>query len=199
MARTLDKTDIPNRLADAGYALFKQHGYNATGIQQIADLAGVPKGSFYNHFESKEAFAAQIIRNYAAWVSEAWDAAVRNAPPSSPLNTMRHAFGAFIAHHADEGCRGCLVGNFAAEVVEASPSCRDVLSEVLGSWRERLAALIRQAQQAGEVRQDIDAATLSSIFWDAWEGALLRSKIRQSVQPLQEMLSLMLDTFWRPG
>ncbi|MEN9453198.1 MAG: hypothetical protein RLZZ369_2257, partial [Pseudomonadota bacterium] len=44
MARTADKTDIPKRLAEAGYTLFTRLGYNATGIQQITDQAGVPKG-----------------------------------------------------------------------------------------------------------------------------------------------------------
>ena len=54
MARTADKTDIPRRLTAAGHVLFAQHGYNATGIQQITDQAKVPKGSFYNHFATKE-------------------------------------------------------------------------------------------------------------------------------------------------
>ena len=58
MARTADKTDIPRRLTAAGHELFTRCGYHATGIQQITDQAGVPKGSFYNHFDSKEAFAA---------------------------------------------------------------------------------------------------------------------------------------------
>lgn len=195
MPRTADKTDIPNRLTEAGYALFKQHGYNATGIQQITDQAGVPKGSFYNHFESKEAFAAQIIRNYARWVENAWDTGLQSAP-ASPLATIRHLFAGFIAHHEQSGCQGCLVGNFAAEVVEASPHCRSVLGSVMHDWRARLATLIALAQQADEVRQDLDAQTLASFFWDAWEGALLRTKVDHSVQPLKDTLQLMLDKFF---
>ncbi|MGC4062277.1 MAG: TetR family transcriptional regulator C-terminal domain-containing protein [Aquabacterium sp.] len=195
MPRTADKTDIPNRLTEAGYALFKQHGYNATGIQQITDQAGVPKGSFYNHFESKEAFAAQIIRNYAQWVENAWHKGLQDAP-ASPLATIRQLFAMFIAHHAQSGCQGCLVGNFAAEVVEASPHCRSVLSAVMQDWRGRLAMLIAQAQQAGELREDLDAQTMAGFFWDAWEGALLRTKVDNSVQPLEDALRLMLDKFF---
>jgi TetR/AcrR family transcriptional repressor of nem operon len=197
MPRTADKTDIPNRLTQAGYALFKQHGYNATGIQQITDLAGVPKGSFYNHFNSKEAFAAQIIRNYAQWVEDAWAKGMQDAP-ASPLAAIHQLFEGFISHHEQSGCQGCLVGNFAAEVVEASPHCRSVLGSVMQDWRARLAELITQAQQAHEVRQDLDAATLASFFWDAWEGALLRTKVDHNVQPLRDMLRLMLDKFFRP-
>lgn len=195
MPRTADKSDIPNRLTDAGYALFVQHGYNATGIQQITDKAGVPKGSFYNHFDSKEAFAAQIIRHYAQWVDGAWQSCLADAP-ASPLGTIHHLFGRFIDYQQASGCQGCLVGNFAAEVVEASATCRTELGHVMADWRTRLAELIAGAQQADEVRQDIDAHALASCMWDAWEGAVLRAKVEQSVQPLRDTLHLMLDKFF---
>jgi TetR/AcrR family transcriptional repressor of nem operon len=197
MARTADKTDIPNRLTAAGYALFKQHGYNATGIQQITDQAGVPKGSFYNHFESKEAFAAQIIRNYATWVDQAWDTAMQDAPPQA-LGAIRHLFTRFAQHHDETGCQGCLVGNFSAEVAESSLPCRAVLGTVMLAWRERLAALIEQAQHAGDVRTDLSAQTLSGFFWDAWEGAVLRMKIEHRTDPLYDVVRLMLDKFFCP-
>ena len=197
MPRTADKTDIPRRLAAAGYALFNQQGYNATGIQQITEHAGVPKGSFYNHFDSKEAFAAQILRNYADWVDQAWQRGMAGAP-ASPVAAIRHLFGTFIAHHAQAGCQGCLVGNFAAELADASPQCRAVLASVLADWRTRLAALIAQAQQAGEVRQDIEAGALSAFFWDAWEGAVLRTKVDHGVQALHDMLDVMLGRLLRP-
>lgn len=197
MPRTADPTDIPRRLAEAGYALFQQNGYNATGIQQITDKAGVPKGSFYNHYESKEAFAAQVLRNYGKWMGAAWNAGLKDAP-DSPLATLRQVFEQFIAHHEGNGCQGCLVGNFAAEVAEASDACRTELATVLGDWRERMASLIAQAQQAGELRRDVDAHTLADFFWDAWEGAVLRSKIVRNVQPLRDVLRLLLDGFYLP-
>lgn len=195
MPRTADKTDIPNRLCAAGYDLFNTLGYNACGIQQIADQAGVPKGSFYNHFDSKEAFAAQIIRNYGLWVDKAWDAALQDAP-AEPTAAMRHLFGSFIQHHEDTGLKGCLVGNFAAEMAESSGTCRAVLRSVMLGWRERLAALIEQAQAQARIRRDLDALTLSGFFWDAWEGAVLRMKVEHSTQPLKDVVALMLDKFF---
>ena len=192
MPRTADKTDIPRRLAEAGYLLFTRFGYNATGIQQITDQAGVPKGSFYNHFDSKDAFAAQIIRNYATWVGQAWAQCLADAPPDA-LGAIRHIFARFTEHHSRTACQGCLVGNFAAEVAESSASCREVLQSCMDAWRARLAELIARAQQEGSVRQDVDAAVLSSLFWDAWEGALLRMKIAQSTAPLQQTMTVLID------
>lgn len=197
MPRTADPTDIPRRLTEAGYLLFNRHGYNATGIQQITDQAGVPKGSFYNHFDSKEAFATQIIRHYTDWVDEAWELCLADAPPDT-LGAIRHAFARFIEHHASTQCQGCLVGNFAAEVTESSPACRDVLHTSLQAWRQRLAGLLERAQTEGSVRRDLPAATLSLLFWDAWEGALLRMKIERHTGLLSDTVAVLLDVLLAP-
>jgi TetR/AcrR family transcriptional regulator, transcriptional repressor for nem operon len=197
MPRTADKTDIPRRLTEAGYALFNQHGFNATGIQQIADAAGVPKGSFYNHFESKEAFAARIIADYGDKVDAFWADALKDAP-ASPLGTIKHLFKRMAQLQANRGFQGCLVGNFAAEVVEASDACRLALDHVMADWRQRLAVLMAEAQAKGELRQDIAAHALAACFWDAWEGAVLRTKVEQSIQPLEDLLALMLDDLFKP-
>jgi TetR/AcrR family transcriptional regulator, transcriptional repressor for nem operon len=203
MPRTADPTDIPRRLTEAGYALFQQAGYNATGIAQITELAGVPKGSFYNHFDSKEAFAAAILRHYADRVETAWSEALATVPhapqqPATPLATIAHIFQSFASHHARAQCQGCLVGNFAGEMVRASPLCAQVIDDILSTWRQRLAALIALAQGAGQARTDLDALSLSTLFWDAWEGALLRAKIAGHAAPLQDTLTLMLDKMLAP-
>lgn len=199
MARTPGKTTIPTQLIAAGRELFSQHGYNATGIQQITDLAGVPKGSFYNHFDSKEAFAAAIIDQYAEQVGQTWDAMMSAAPPQ-PLAAIAYAFEQMIAHHERAPCwKGCLIGNFAAEMAESSDLCRQRLAAAMAGWRANLADLMRAAQEAGEVRRDMDAAVLAALMWDVWEGALLRMKIEQSVASLRESVGLMLNQFLRPA
>lgn len=199
MPRPPGKTDIPNQLIAAGRELFSQHGYNATGIQQITDLAGVPKGSFYNHFDSKEAFAAAIIDQYAEQLRQTWQAMMSTAP-LQPLAAISHAFAQMIAHHERATCwKGCLIGNFAAEMAESSALCREHLASAMNGWRANLTGLIRTAQEAGEVRGDMDAAVLAALMWDVWEGALLRMKVEQSVTPLRTSIDLMLNHFLRPA
>ena len=126
MPRTANPLEIPERLLEAGLALFLRQGYNGTGIQQITDLAGVPKGSFYNHFSSKEAFGAAIVDRYASYSEASWARMMRDAP-TAPMAVIRHVFDRMIAHHArPQSSSGCLIGNFAAEVALASDVCRDV-------------------------------------------------------------------------
>ena len=193
MPRTADPTDIPERLLAAGLDLFLRQGYNGTGIQQITDQAGVPKGSFYNHFESKEAFAAAIVDLYSEHSKNSWERWMRGAP-EGPMAAIRHVFGAMLDYHERARCSsGCLIGNLAAEVAPASKLCRQRLQVAQLAWRERLAALIRAAQDAAEIRDDVDATALSALTWSAWEGALLRMKVEGSVRPLRECVAMVLD------
>jgi TetR/AcrR family transcriptional repressor of nem operon len=199
MARTADKTDIPNRLTKAGRELFSRHGYNATGIQQITDHAGVPKGSFYNHFDSKEAFAATIIAQYADFLQRSWEAMIDEAPPQ-PMAAIRYVFAQMIAYHERKTLQaGCLIGNFAAEIALSSETCRVALRDAQLAWRDRLVGMISRAQAHGEIRTDIAPAALSGLTWDAWEGALLRMKLERSVEPLRHSVDLMLDHLFQPA
>jgi TetR/AcrR family transcriptional regulator, transcriptional repressor for nem operon len=199
MPRTADPTDIPERLLSAGLDLFLRQGYNATGIQQITDHARVPKGSFYNHFVSKEAFASAIVARYADNMRHSWERMIASAP-EAPMAAIRHVFAQMTDYHERRAdCpSGCLIGNFAAEIALSSEGCRQSLLSAQLAWRERLAGLIATGQAAGEIRADIDATALSALTWSAWEGALLRMKVERSVQSLRDSVALVLDHIYPP-
>lgn len=198
MPRTQDPEAIPQRLVAAGLELFLRQGYNATGIQQIASQARVPKGSFYNHFESKDAFAAVIVGRYSEWMQRSW-ARMMVGAPHTPMAAIRHVFAEMISYHERKpSAVGCLIGNFAAEIASSSPLCRKSLMAAQRGWRERLAGLITAGQAAGEIRLDIDVRTLSALTWSAWEGALLRVKVEGEVTPLRDTTNLMLDKIYPP-
>ena len=197
--RTADPTDIPKRLLSAGFELLLRQGYNATGIQQIADEAGVPKGSFYNHFASKEVFAAAIVDRYSEYSRLSWERMMRDAPAES-MGAIRHVFAQMLAYHERADCSaGCLVGNLAAEVSQSSDACRQSLLAAQLAWRQRLAGLIAAGQARGEIRSDIDALALSALTWSVWEGSLLRMKVEGEVRPLRESILLMLDHIYQPA
>lgn len=198
MPRSSNPKDIPRRLFRAGLHLFLRHGYHATGIQQITDHARVPKGSFYNHFASKEAFAAAIVERYSELMQSSWERMMLSAPPE-PLDAIRHVFAQMLAHHERaESPAGCLIGNFAAEVALSSEPCRQSLLAAQLAWRERLAGLIVAGQAKNEIRSDIDATALSALTWSVWEGSLLRMKVERSVRPLRDSTALILDLLFRP-
>lgn len=198
MSRTADPTFIPESLISAGLDLFLGQGYNATGVQKIASQAGVPKGSFYNHFASKEAFAVAVVARYSDNNAKAWQLMMATAPVG-PLDKIHHVFEQMIAYHeyGDRLC-GCLIGNLAAEIALSSEACRNELLDAQAAWRDRLADLITDAQAAHAVRDDIDAMLLSETTWSLWEGALLRMKIEGSIRPVKQSIAVILDLLYPP-
>ena len=68
---------VRENLLSAGLALFHAQGFNAVGIKEITDTAGVPKGSFYSYYGSKNAFAAAVLGRYWTGIVQAHGAAPR--------------------------------------------------------------------------------------------------------------------------
>ncbi|HML90737.1 MAG TPA: TetR family transcriptional regulator C-terminal domain-containing protein [Methylomusa anaerophila] len=197
MKRTRRNEHIRERLLDAGLDFFSKQGYNGTGIKEIVDAVGVPKGSFYNYFSSKEDFAANIIRHYAEGYWREWSTYFLEGPDDDSLSALRYSFERMIEKHKESDVKaGCIVGNLGAEISESSEICRNAMQTVLKEWRERFAKYVLIAQAQGTVRNDISAEELADIFCSVWEGSLLRMKIENSTDPLKRCINLMFDKFF---
>ena len=86
-------------------------GYNDTGIADLLSAAGVPKGSFYHHFKSKEAFGLAVIDNYGTGATAELEATLADTA-YRPLERVRRFFEAVFSEFEGHGCRlGCLLGN----------------------------------------------------------------------------------------
>jgi len=167
-------------------------------MSEIADTAQMTKGALYHHFASKEAFGAAIVDRYADFSERSWQRMMRRAP-AEPMGAIRHVFTEMVKHHKRSGAvSGCLIGNFAAEIAQASEVCRKRLLIAQLAWRERLAGLINQGQARGEIRADMSPDALSALTWSVWEGSLLRMKVEGSVRPLSHSIALVLDQVYPP-
>jgi len=193
MAARADKTDTRQRLLAAGIRQFLAHGYHGTGLKAVLDEVGIPKGSFYNYFESKDAFGVATIGFYADCMGMKLGDALASA--DNPVAGLRAFFEDEMAQFEDaEFVGGCLVANLGGEL-EASPVLRDALAAALGRYVEGVAAAVAAAQEQGLVRQDLDAGVLARVLVDAWEGAVIRMKIERSLEPLEACLTHVLDGF----
>ena len=199
MAKRENSKEMRNRLLESGLRLFQEQGYNATGIQQIATNAGAPKGSFYNHFSSKEAFGTVIIDEYSAQLQSFWNH-VLSKGPTEPDLAIRNLFEKMIAHHEKNECfLGCLISNLSAEISASSELCRQHLRSAHQIWRIELTKLVKQAQQTGKARTDMDAEALASLMWNVWSGGLLRAKNDKSVKPLHDAVDEFLNLILPPS
>ena len=100
-------------------------GFNAVGVQDITDTAGVPKGSFYNHFESKEALGVEIVERYGANQTRR---EILTDPSVPPLQRLRRHFDRISALFAESHFkRNRILGGFSAELANQSETIRESL------------------------------------------------------------------------
>lgn len=177
-------------------AAFLEQGYHGTGLKEVLDRVKVPKGSFYNYFESKEAFAVAAIEHYADCFAAKMQQALDVAP--DPVTGLRRFFETLMADFEKAGyVGGCLIANLGGEL-ENSDICRATLARAFRGWRDGVSEALRQGQELGLVRGDLDAGALADLLTEAWEGAVIRMKIERSLDPLRRVLERLLDDYFRP-
>jgi TetR/AcrR family transcriptional regulator, transcriptional repressor for nem operon len=171
------RPSVRERILDAAVEAVRRRGYNACGVQDITDAAGVPKGSFYNHFDSKEALGAAIVEQY--WQHGACSSLrILSDETLPPIERLRRYFDVLATNMADSDYKcGCLIGNLSAELADQSRLVCDRLSAIYAGWTRSIETCVREARQAGEIRADCDAATLAAFMVNAWEGTMLRAKV----------------------
>lgn len=144
------------RLLEVGLRLIHERGYHATGIQDILDVAQVPRGSFYHYFPGKEAFCLAVIDRYAERGYLRLDSYL-SAHDFSPLKRVRRFFDDTRALYCAGECRrGCLLGNLGQELADVSNVCRGRVNRHMESWTARMAQCLREAQDAGVPARTID-------------------------------------------
>jgi TetR/AcrR family transcriptional regulator, transcriptional repressor for nem operon len=175
--------EVRQRLLKAGLDLVHAHGFTASGVKEITDAAGVPKGSFYAYFPSKEAFAAAVLEHYWSNIETRLIPILdTNGLAQQRITRFFHALA--DEHEAGDFLLGCLIGNLSLELGSSSEPVRTELVRILDGWNEALTACVRSGQDdAGDIRTDLDAATLASLLIEAWEGAALRGKVTRSRTP----------------
>lgn len=165
-----------DKIIESGLAVFHQFGYHASGVQMVVDHAGVPKGSFYNHFKSKDELGLEVLNAY--WRQSDDSRAALRDPEQNPLDRIDTHLAAFTVTES-----GCLVGNFTSEMAN-EPQFRQALKSVYASWIADFETCILQGQEDGSIRDDQSAKVLAEFIVTALEGSVLKRKIEDNEQAL---------------
>ena len=154
MGRT---SDAGEKILAAGRSLFEARGYSALGVAEICKAAGVPKGSFYYFYASKEALALAVVDEHWADQRREWTRILGGTGrDAQPLDRLRQLFEETEAgqHAVQQGCGtvpGCLFGNLSLEMSNQTEAVRARLQEIFDAQVEMVAEVIGEARDRGQV------------------------------------------------
>jgi TetR/AcrR family transcriptional repressor of nem operon len=181
MSRPSNKEKL---LAD-GLRVVHERGFGASSVRDITQAAGVPQGSFTNHFASKEAFGLEILERYRAMTSAAVRATLRN-DRLPPLDRLRAWIDGQLSYlRKDDMRRGCLYGNLSAEASEASDAIRFRVASVFAENQASVAYCLEAAMEAGELAPKTDVQELAGFIVSSLQGAILVAKSQRSPIPVE--------------
>jgi len=192
-----DANELRKKLLDQGVALLMEQGYHGTGLQELVQSVGVPKGSFYNYFPSKEAFSAEVVKHYIDPFIKQLDAHLQRKDASADA-ALRAYFDELIEETERRDFKGgCLLGNLMGEIGDTSDLAQSSLREAVHRYRDKLRDGIARGQREGSFRKDMDARDMADFLVNVWQGALLRMKIERSVRPLTQFRDMLLNGYFR--
>ena len=179
------KEDNIKRILDLGIRVVSQKGYHHLGLRELLDTAGIPKGSFYYYFDSKEDFAQKVVLRYAKNIQEYLKLVL--------LDKSKRPTERFIALfderlHSYSECaykEGCLMGDLSNELAGQVSVIQITLEKEFISWEEVIAHCIKEGQEQGEFNQNLTANELAKFVLNSWEGALTRMKASRSKEPFE--------------
>jgi TetR/AcrR family transcriptional regulator, transcriptional repressor for nem operon len=172
--------DVRRRLIESGLSLVGRQGFAGSGVADIAKSAGVPKGSFYLYFESKQSYAIELLDDYWSAI-EVKHAPVLRDQKYPPLDRIARHFRSIGSDHKQQKfALGCLIGNLGLEMADAGKDAQDKLRYIVKRWASLLSDCLKQAQATNELDSKADARELAAALIDAWEGAVMRAKVERN-------------------
>src|SRR6266849_8379072 len=185
------------KILTEGLRVVQARGFGSASVRDIVQAAGVPQGSFTNHFASKEAFCLEILDLYFKDVHAMIQRTLRN-DSLPPLERLRAFVDAQIKYLNRIGLRnGCPIGNFSAEAIEHSEVIRKRLVEIYEEMRRSVAYCLRVAVKSGDLSRKNGCDELSSFLISSLQGAILQSKAERSAIPLERFKHLIFSTLLR--
>ena len=193
----MPKPSHREKILTEGLRVVHERGFAGASVRDIVQAAGVPQGSFTNHFASKEAFGLEVLDLYFARGCELMRETLRNdaLPPLQRL-------GAYIDATKDRlnknGMRsGCLYGNFTAEASDHSEILRQRLVEIFAEVQASVAYCLRAAKEAGELSSSLDCDEIAAFIVSSLQGANLLAKAERSPVPVERFKQILFSTVLR--
>ncbi|MET9908155.1 TetR/AcrR family transcriptional regulator [Streptomyces sp. NPDC006476] len=190
MPVTTRTKDTRRVILDTAQRIMAHKGYSAVGINEVLAEAGVPKGSFYHYFASKDAFGEAILKSYFADYLTDMDRVLARSGQSAAERLMAYWQQWRETQSLDE-CQGkCLAVKLGAEVADLSEAMRLALKEGTSAVVDRIERTITEGLADGSLSVDGEAREVAQALYDMWLGASVMAKIHRSLAPLDTVTAV---------
>jgi TetR/AcrR family transcriptional repressor of nem operon len=194
----LREPDTRDRILEAGAEVIGAKGFNGSGLNEILLRAGVPKGSFYHYFGSKEEFGVALIEK----ARDEYLESLRKHLGDRKRTSVQRLRAIFVETREECAASGatveCIIPKLALETATLSEPVHAAVKCVYQQWSAIIAQVIREGQAAGEIDRAHDADRLANVLVMLWEGAAIRMQIDRSLQPLDDFLAFVFDSLLGP-
>ena len=184
MGMRQEHPDIRQHILNSGEALISGKGFSAVGLSEILAKAGVPKGSFYYYFESKEQFGEALFLDYLRRLE-----ALLKADSGSARDRLMHYWLRWIEVQGQESLsQQCLVVKLSAEVSDLSEPMRGALRRGTDAILARLSACMVEGIAEGSLPSQLNPESASQALYQIWLGASLLAKVRRDLTAFESAL-----------
>jgi TetR/AcrR family transcriptional repressor of nem operon len=186
-----------DKILNEGLRLVHERGFSGSSVRDIVQAAGVPQGSFTNHFVSKEAFGLEILELYFENGLKTIAETLHNeALP--PLKRLSAYIDTNKERLKKDGMRnGCLFGNFTAEASDHSELIRRRLVEIFGAVQQAVADCLQAAVKAGELPGGFECDEVAGFIVSSLQGANLLAKAERSPAPVERFKNVLFSSVLR--
>jgi TetR/AcrR family transcriptional regulator, transcriptional repressor for nem operon len=191
MARTNTREEIIRK----GSELIHAQGFKATGLQQILQVAGIPKGSFYFYFKSKEDFGLEIIDYFNAIINGIFTRFLSDKK-IVPLKRLEKLFDFFeAAFQKNDSALGCPIGNLSLELADTNERLRVHLAGVIEMLIAQIELCLQEAKRDKSLPASLNTANAARFIFHGFEGSVLHMKVVKSIEPFRAFRSYLTGYF----
>ena len=174
------------KIVEAAAAIFNQHGFEGSSLNDLMEATGLQKGGIYRHFSSKEELAAEAF-DYT-WEA-AWRTRLLNVDEkANGIEKLKQVIANFIDHRSPVP-GGCPVLNTAIDADDGNAVLRMRVAKALQVWLSRLQKIVKEAQECSEIRHEVDPKTVATLIVASLEGALMMSRLQRNEDALRRVQS----------
>ncbi|MRV76687.1 TetR family transcriptional regulator [Duganella sp. FT92W] len=189
MSTSTETSDVRAGILANGQRIMAAKGFSAVGLNEILAASGVPKGSFYHYFGSKDAFGEALLDTYFDDYLADMDATL-NAPGLSMAQRLMNYWKNWQDSQSFGECQGkCLAVKMGAEVADLSEAMRRALRRGTAGITDRLTQAIEAGVAEGSLSVNGTPRGVAESLYQLWLGASVMVKIARDITPFETAMT----------